>query len=224
MWAPFGEPSAQAERRRVRRLKPEIGQVMGAVWQIVTTGTDRQRRDAIEILVETRRKLYGLLADGDDGPADPMVAARRTSTTAPTPTGASGDGDRAARAADRRRRARPRRPTSSAEHYAQGRLTAEEHSERLDRIWAARTRGDLRRSSPTCPAARTAPRRRTPRPTARRVGQDRPRGGRPYPTPPFGRPPFGRPPYAGSRPAHQLVRRAPRADQGACSWSPWSCS
>jgi hypothetical protein len=29
------------------------------------------------------------------------------------------------------------------EHYAQGRLTVEEHSERLDRIWAARTRADL---------------------------------------------------------------------------------
>ena len=30
-----------------------------------------------------------------------------------------------------------------AEHYAQGRLTTEEHSERLDRIWAARTRSEL---------------------------------------------------------------------------------
>ena len=30
-----------------------------------------------------------------------------------------------------------------AEHYAQGRLTTEEHSERLDRVWAARTRSDL---------------------------------------------------------------------------------
>jgi hypothetical protein len=30
------------------------------------------------------------------------------------------------------------------EHYAQGRLTKEEHAERLDRIWAARTRADLR--------------------------------------------------------------------------------
>ncbi len=29
------------------------------------------------------------------------------------------------------------------EHYAQGRLSAEEHAERLDRIWAARTRADL---------------------------------------------------------------------------------
>lgn len=30
-----------------------------------------------------------------------------------------------------------------AEHYAQGRLTTEEHSERLDRIWAAKTRSEL---------------------------------------------------------------------------------
>jgi hypothetical protein len=29
------------------------------------------------------------------------------------------------------------------EHYAQGRLTTEEHAERLDRVWAARTRGEL---------------------------------------------------------------------------------
>ncbi len=30
-----------------------------------------------------------------------------------------------------------------AEHYASGRLSAEEHSERLDRVWAARTRGEI---------------------------------------------------------------------------------
>ena len=74
-WAPFGE-QRQANGDEYANLKPEIGQVMAAVWQIVTTGTDRQRRDAINILIETRRKLYGLLADGDDGPADaadPMV-------------------------------------------------------------------------------------------------------------------------------------------------------
>jgi ferric-dicitrate binding protein FerR (iron transport regulator) len=29
------------------------------------------------------------------------------------------------------------------EHYAQGRLTTEEHRERLDQIWAARTRREL---------------------------------------------------------------------------------
>ncbi|WP_205471844.1 DUF1707 domain-containing protein [Nocardioides sp. SYSU D00038] len=38
---------------------------------------------------------------------------------------------------------RDRAATELADHYAAGRLTAEEHSERLDRIWAARTRGDL---------------------------------------------------------------------------------
>jgi DNA-binding PadR family transcriptional regulator len=75
VWEPFGH-HAREERGEVRpggeyaALKPEIGQVMAAVWQIVTTGTDRQRRDAINILIETRRQLYGLLADGDDEPTD----------------------------------------------------------------------------------------------------------------------------------------------------------
>jgi DNA-binding PadR family transcriptional regulator len=71
VWAPFEERREQ-QSTEFAGLKPEIGQVMGAVWQIVTTGTDRQRRDAVEILVDTRRKLYGLLADGDDG-EDPEV-------------------------------------------------------------------------------------------------------------------------------------------------------
>ena len=67
VWAPF-ESARRRQSTDFAGLKPEIGQVMGAVWQIVTTGTDRQRSDAVEILVETRRRLYGLLADGD--PAD----------------------------------------------------------------------------------------------------------------------------------------------------------
>jgi len=29
------------------------------------------------------------------------------------------------------------------EHFAQGRLTVDEHSERLDQIWAAKTRGEI---------------------------------------------------------------------------------
>lgn len=29
------------------------------------------------------------------------------------------------------------------EHFAQGRLTGDEHTERLDRVWAARTRAEL---------------------------------------------------------------------------------
>jgi DNA-binding PadR family transcriptional regulator len=46
-------------------LMPAVGQVMGAMWQIVTTGTAGQRAETVEILNETRRKLYRLLADHD---------------------------------------------------------------------------------------------------------------------------------------------------------------
>jgi len=59
--------------------------------------------------------------------------------------------------------------TDLGEHYAQGRITTEEHRERLDQIWAARTRRELGpvfadlpgRSFPARPqvAARPAPRR-----------------------------------------------------------------
>ncbi|GAA1159802.1 PadR family transcriptional regulator [Nocardioides aquiterrae] len=65
VWAPFEEPEREDDGGGMPELRPEIGQVMGAVWQIVTTGSDQQRRAAVDILVETRRKLYGVLADGD---------------------------------------------------------------------------------------------------------------------------------------------------------------
>jgi DNA-binding PadR family transcriptional regulator len=68
VWAPF-ERQERDERTRGSEyadLKPEIGQVMGAVWQIVTQGSESQRRAAVDVLVDTRRKLYGILADGED--------------------------------------------------------------------------------------------------------------------------------------------------------------
>ncbi|WP_395658581.1 PadR family transcriptional regulator [Nocardioides sp.] len=71
VWAPFEEPERE-EDGAVADLRPEIGQVMGAVWQIVTTGSDQQRRAAVEILVDTRRRLYGVLADGDDAEDEPV--------------------------------------------------------------------------------------------------------------------------------------------------------
>ena len=37
---------------------------MGAVWQVVVSGTTQQQAAAAEILADTRRKHYGLLADG----------------------------------------------------------------------------------------------------------------------------------------------------------------
>ncbi len=54
-----------------RDLKPEIGQVMSAVWQIVTSGSEAQKTAAAAVLVETRRQLYGILADGEQPDADP---------------------------------------------------------------------------------------------------------------------------------------------------------
>ena len=67
VWAPFEEPQRESDAGSAdfSTLKPEIGQVMNAVWQIISTGTDQQKREAIEVLIETRRKLYGLLAEGD---------------------------------------------------------------------------------------------------------------------------------------------------------------
>jgi len=70
VWTPFEKSEQEGESGGFADLKPEIGQMMGAVWQIMTTGSDQQRRAAAEILVETRRRLYGLLADGDQADED----------------------------------------------------------------------------------------------------------------------------------------------------------
>lgn len=63
-WRPFDQADAD---QGPGDLKPVIGQVMGAVWQVVVSGTTQQRAEAAEILADTRRKLYGILADGADG-------------------------------------------------------------------------------------------------------------------------------------------------------------
>ena len=76
VWAPFereGEaPRQKGDGSEFASLKPEVGRVMNAVWQIISTGTEQQRRDAIGVLVEARRGLYRILADhpGDDGEVD----------------------------------------------------------------------------------------------------------------------------------------------------------
>ncbi len=69
VWAPFAptepvkadQPSGQAD------IKSEIGQVASAVWQLATQGSEQQKKAALDILVDTRRRLYGILADGRDG-------------------------------------------------------------------------------------------------------------------------------------------------------------
>jgi DNA-binding PadR family transcriptional regulator len=68
VWRPFERQ--EKDDTSFSGLKPEIGQVMGAVWQLVTAGSESQQRAAIDVLVETRRKLYGILADGDESEED----------------------------------------------------------------------------------------------------------------------------------------------------------
>src|SRR3954447_16381634 len=63
-WQSFDDEPEQTDRPG--DLKPVIGQVMGAVWQVVVSGTKQQQAEAAEILADTRRRLYGLLAEGDE--------------------------------------------------------------------------------------------------------------------------------------------------------------
>ena len=100
---------------------------MGAVWQILTQGSPAQRAAAVEILVETRRRLYGVLADGTE---QERRDRRRLMTGQQTGLRIS-DADREQAAAD------------LSNHYAEGRLTHDEHAERLDAVWTARTHADL---------------------------------------------------------------------------------
>jgi DNA-binding PadR family transcriptional regulator len=83
VWAPFARQREEREEQEGRdtddgddgvdfaNLRPELGRVMNAVWQIITTGTDEQRRAAIGALVEARRALYQILADHPGGPDGP---------------------------------------------------------------------------------------------------------------------------------------------------------
>jgi DNA-binding PadR family transcriptional regulator len=66
VWQPFDEesPDDAADLRQV------IGQTVGAIIQVASTGTPDQRDKAVEILADTRRRLYGLLAEGPDGTDD----------------------------------------------------------------------------------------------------------------------------------------------------------
>lgn len=47
-------------------LRPLIGQAAAALWQILATGSADQQARAHEVLADTRRRLYGILAEGDD--------------------------------------------------------------------------------------------------------------------------------------------------------------
>ena len=62
------------------------------------------------------------------------------------------------------------------EHFAMGRITADEHSERLEQIWAARTAADLAPAFRDLPRPRAVAQPRPPsQPTRRDPGRDFPR-------------------------------------------------
>lgn len=52
-------------------LRPLLAQTAAALWQVMGTGTTEQQARARDVLADTRRKLYGILADGDDEGGSP---------------------------------------------------------------------------------------------------------------------------------------------------------
>ena len=60
-WEAMAEPDDAADS-----LKPLIGQVAAAIWQIVAVGTPEQQSRAREALIELRSKLYAILSEDDD--------------------------------------------------------------------------------------------------------------------------------------------------------------
>ena len=59
------------------------------------------------------------------------------------------------------------------EHFAFGRITAEEHAERLDQIWSARTAADLSPAFRDLPRPRVAQQPSRPTTTSKQVRRDR---------------------------------------------------
>lgn len=63
LWKPFETEDDVDEVN----FKQVIGQTVGAIVQVMSSGTPDQRDKALGILSDTRRRLYGLLADGPEG-------------------------------------------------------------------------------------------------------------------------------------------------------------
>lgn len=64
--APWEAMNAAAGEDDENGLRPLVGQVAAALWQIIATGSDDQQARARDLLADMRRRLYGILADGDD--------------------------------------------------------------------------------------------------------------------------------------------------------------
>jgi DNA-binding PadR family transcriptional regulator len=51
-------------------LRDAIGQIVQASWSVAQAGTEAQQAKALEILNDSRRRLYALLAEGDQAEPD----------------------------------------------------------------------------------------------------------------------------------------------------------
>jgi DNA-binding PadR family transcriptional regulator len=72
IWTPFEERDDEGD---VANLKPLIGQMMSGIWQIAVSGSPDQQAEAARILADTRRRLYGILADGPETDNDRVADA-----------------------------------------------------------------------------------------------------------------------------------------------------
>ncbi|RNL63722.1 PadR family transcriptional regulator [Nocardioides marmoriginsengisoli] len=63
VWSPFDEDGSEEGHADLRQV---IKQTVGAIVQVASAGTPAQQAKAVEILADTRRKLYGLLAEGPE--------------------------------------------------------------------------------------------------------------------------------------------------------------
>jgi DNA-binding PadR family transcriptional regulator len=62
-WSEFADPTAASAAREVRDA---VGGIMNALREVGTAGNESQQAQALEILKETKRKLYAILASDDD--------------------------------------------------------------------------------------------------------------------------------------------------------------
>jgi DNA-binding PadR family transcriptional regulator len=64
------EPADGEGENAITELGPLVIQIGKAAWQVASVGDDQQRARAIELLGETRRSLYRILAEDAAGDAD----------------------------------------------------------------------------------------------------------------------------------------------------------
>ncbi|MGH9078800.1 MAG: PadR family transcriptional regulator [Acidimicrobiales bacterium] len=68
---PPWEEAAQSADRSLVDLKSLLGETAAAIWQVARAGNQEQIKAVAEILADTRRRIYLILADGRSAPATP---------------------------------------------------------------------------------------------------------------------------------------------------------